>query len=1270
MASSIPPPEPFNFETPENWSKWAKRFDRYISAAGITDETVQVNTLLYAMGQQAEDIILSFNLTADESKSYSEVKSKLDDYFVVRRNVIFERAKFNRRYQGEHESIDSFITDLYSLIEHCGYGTLEEEMLRDRIVVGIKDTKLSENLQANSNLTLKEALDKVRTKELIAKQSSYLRENGSKSGMQELSADAVNKSNRFVKRNFRNFDNSTHQVQSSHCEHCGRRPGHSRRNCPAQNAKCFNCNNFGHFQRFCKKKNVHRVGADEPEPEQPQGEEDDDYYFMGVIDNQADVEHWNIEVFVNGRPVNFKIDTGADVTVISEENVDFSKVKLMKTDKVLVGASGNPLAVVGMFVADLNTKSKKCQENVYVVKNLRKSLLGKPAIKALNVISFSKSVDQKSLSLENKVYETFPKLFSGLGEIEGTYNIKLQPGAVPHAINTPRRVAVPLLPKVKSALDEMVSKGVLRKLSPNDVSPWCAGMVVVPKANGDVRICVDLTNLNKYVIRPRIQLPTVEATLAKLGEAKVFSKLDANSGFYQIKLSPHSQLLTTFLTPFGRYCYLRLPFGVTSGPECFQDKINGILEGLDHVNCQMDDILVDSSSRQNHEEILFPVLQRLQDANITLNKGKCEFGKTNVTFVGQNVGENGISPVDSKVKAIMDMPEPRDIHELRRFMGMCNQLGKFSSNLAELTKPLRELLSKNNQWVWGPSQEESFNKVKSELCSPRVLSIYDPKRETKVSADSSSHGVGAVLLQKYDQEWKPVYYASRSLSDTEKGYAQIEKEALATTWACEKFSDYLIGLDFVIETDHKPLVSLLGKKALADLPPRIVRFRLRLMRFRYKISHIPGKEMYTADTFSRAPLSEKPENSLLSETESYVNLIVSNMPASERKLVEIRENQHDDAVCSKVMEYTLQGWPDKHHVESVLRPYYQFHSEFSVIDGLLVKNDRLVIPVTMRSEILDKIHEGHLGIVKCCSRARDSVWWPGITKQIEEIVRNCSSCIKTRPDIVEPMINTPLPELPWEKVGVDLGYFSGENYLIVVDYYSRFIEMCNIGKDVSTENIIMQLKIIFARFGIPCIVRSDNGPQFANSNFQTFSESYGFTHVTSSPRYPTSNGEVERAVQTVKNLLKRNNDPYLGLLSYRNTKLQNGYSPAELLLGRRLRTTLPVPRHTLKPKLEMPGLVDREERYRERMKENFDRRHAARHMPLPTPNQSVIVKTSPNNFESGNVIKPADTPRSHIVEIPSHKQILRRNNRDIKSVPAPVTTRSGRVVKVPEKLDL
>ena len=314
-------------------------------------------------------------------------------------------------------------------------------------------------------------------------------------------------------------------------------------------------------------------------------------------------------------------------------------------------------------------------------------------------------------------------------------------------------------------------------------------MVVVPKTNGRVRICVDLTQLNRSVCRERHILPAIDQILAQLVGATVFSKLDANSGFWQVPLASDSALLTTFITPFGRFCFHRLPFGITSAPEHFERRMSEALQGLSGVVCMMDDILVHGRTKEEHDTHLTEVLQRLQGTGITLNKEKCEFSKTSIKFLGYVIDSDGIQPDPDKVKAILSVKNPQNVGDVRRFLGMVNQMNKFCPNLADITKPLRDLLIKDNLWTWGEPQHNAFAQAKQILTTSPVLCLFDVNLETVLSADASSHGLGAVLLQRQKQgDLRPVAYISRSMTPTEQRYAQIEKEALGFTWACERLS--------------------------------------------------------------------------------------------------------------------------------------------------------------------------------------------------------------------------------------------------------------------------------------------------------------------------------------------------------------------------------------------------------------------------------------------------------------------------------------------------
>ncbi|CAC5408775.1 unnamed protein product [Mytilus coruscus] len=483
------------------------------------------------------------------------------------------------------------------------------------------------------------------------------------------------------------------------------------------------------------------------------------------------------------------------------------------------------------------------------------------------------------------------------------------------------------------------------------------------------------------------------------------------------------------------------------------------VEGYPGVLCHMDDVLVFGVSQEEHDERLERILEAIGKAGLTLNE-KCEFSKPSVKFLGQIVDASGCKVNPDKVKAIAEMAKPTDISGVRRFLGMVNQLNKFSCKVTELTKPLRELLKTHNAWHWG----KKFN----------------------------------------------------------------------------------------LETDHKPLVPLLSSKGIAKLPPRIQRFRMRLLRFDFTIEHVPGKELNISDALSRSPVDILSEsNEFETETKAYVDSIVNNFPASDMRLQNIKR---------------VQGWPEKSSLSNSLKPYWSLQGEFTIAGNMLLKADRLVIPRSLQDEILERLHDGHQGIVKCRERAKSSVWWLGMSTIIENMVKRCQKCIENANDHAEPLLQPEFPKRPWQKLASDLFELKGQTYLLVVDYFSRYIKIAKLSS-TSSQSVVNHLKSIFARHGIPETFISDGGPQYSSFTFKQFAQSYGFRHIMSSPRFAQSKGLAERSVQTIKNMLKKSDDEYNSLLSYRTTPLANGYSPAELLMGRKLRTLVPVAPKNLAPKL-------------------------------------------------------------------------------------------------------
>ena len=382
--------------------------------------------------------------------------------------------------------------------------------------------------------------------------------------------------------------------------------------------------------------------------------EEDENLFLGEIGTETSNTFRSVDLMLNNAQVRFKIDTGADVTVIPDKIYEALRPTptLVKSSKTLFGPAHTSLPVRGCFVGKIKKGDKTTEQEIFVVNGAHNALLGRPAIETLAIVQQVDAVEATNLNAK------FPGLFTGLGKLRGPdYVIKLKPEAKPFALSTPRRVPVPFLTKVKEELSRMEQMQIISKV--DEPTEWCAGMVVVPKANGKVRICVDLTNLSESILREFHPLPSVDHILAQLSGATMFSKLDANSGFWQIGPSPESAKLTTFITPFGRFCFNRLPFGISSAPEHFQTRISQVLEGTDGALCQMDYILVFGKTTEEHDKHLEATLHKLQEANLTLNEEKCEFSKPSVEYLGSIIDSEGVHVNPKKVEAILEMETPQ-----------------------------------------------------------------------------------------------------------------------------------------------------------------------------------------------------------------------------------------------------------------------------------------------------------------------------------------------------------------------------------------------------------------------------------------------------------------------------------------------------------------------------------------------------------------------------------------------------------------------------------
>jgi transposase InsO family protein len=1115
--------------------------------------------------------------------------------------------------------------------------------------VGIRDKELSRKLQLISNLTLEMTVQEARQQEEVKAQVSQQGE-AAACAVEEV-ARGFSKFKMDERRNNETDQQRRRSERGNTCNRCGKMTHKIQEHCPAIKSTCNKCKKTGHWERVCKSKMVVNEVSEH---------EENAAYFLGSVKctSSSSGGQWTVKLNICHTPVSFKIDTGADVCIMSEETFkSLSQVTKLHPAKAMLCSPGGQLNCIGQFTANVWHKDKKYSFRVYVVGGESVSnLLSRAAAQTMGLVK--RICEVRGSGEEFGLLKTQP------------VQIALQEDAQPYAVHTARRVPIPLMKSVKLELDRMETKGVIERVT--EPTDWCAPMVPAPKKSGQVRICVDLRKLNKAVKRERFVLPTTDEITAELSGSTVFSSLDAAAGFWQIPLDKDSQRLTTFITPFARYCFKRLPFGISSAPEIFQRKMVETLEGLPGTAVYMDDIIVHGKDMTQHDERLQQVMERLETAGLKLNVEKCALRQQRLNFLGHVIDADGTRPDPAKVSAINDLTPPTNVHELKRVLGMVNYLGKYIPNLAAVGQPMYELLKSKSVWTWGPVQQSAFQCIKELLTTPPTLAFYDVNKPTAVSADASSYGIGGVLMQLHSEGWKPVAYCSRRLSGAETRYAQIEKECLASVWTCERFGKYLHGLEgFRLITDHKPLVPLMNSKDLDTVPIRCQRLLMRLMRFNPTAEYAPGKTLVTADALSRSPVGDAQDGGDTNvDVECYVASIINNMPATERRMDSIRAATVVDDTLQAVTRYIQSGWPD--HVgktHPTVREFFPMRNELSIHQGLVIRGNRIVIPETLRADVLERIHDGHQGLTKCRDRANSAVWWPGISAHIKQKVSACQPCQEQRrAQSKEPLISTPLPDRPWKRIGMDLCEYNKQNYLVISDYYSRFIEILHM-PTTTTVQVVTKLKATFARYGVADEVVSDNGPQFSSEEFKQLARELDFTHVTSSPHHPQGNGHAERAVQIAKGIL-RQKDPLLALMCYRSTPCSStGVSPAELLMGRKIRTTLPTLESNLQPRRpNKQSIAAKDASEKRKQTYYYNQRHGVRNLPTLRAGDHVLTRLDHQKswVTPAVVTGESITPRSYLVETEQGAR-LRRNRRHLQVVPSVMSTTSGALGPPPEQ---
>eukprot|EP00253_Pinus_taeda_P017239 PITA_17239 len=791
---------------------------------------------------------------------------------------------------------------------------------------------------------------------------------------------------------------------------------------------------------------------------------------------------------------------------------------------------------------------KPVQIRPITASQLVKCIRNKCQIYAVQV-GFADSVDKaatvKDIPVVQEFADVFPEEIPGLPPRRDLdFTIELIPGAAPVS-RAPYRMSVPELTELKMQLQELLEKKYIRP----SVSPWGAPVLFVRKKDGTLRMCIDYRQLNKLTVKNKYPLPRIDELFDQVKGATIFSKIDLRSGYHQIRIKDEDIAKTAFRTRYGHYEFVVLPFGLTNAPATFMCLMNSVFhQYLDKfVLIFIDDILIYSRNRKEHEEHLRIVLQTLREHQLYGKFNKCDFYKEQIQYLGHIITKEGIAVDPEKIKTIMDWPTPKDVADIRSFMGLAGYYRRFVEGFSRVAYPITSLQKKGKAFRWTADCQRSFEQLKHLLTTTPVLCVADPEKEYVVCTDASKEGVGGVLMQ----EGKVIAYESRKLKEHEQKYSAYDLELTAVIHALKMWRHYLIGRKFLLMTDHHSLTSYLSQPTLNARQARWVDF---LGNFDFEIKHLKGKENRVADALSR----------------------------KVHCIYEIGISQGWSTLDQEIEEAATQDqiYLQKRHLvqNSDARSIQQGYTLNAA--GMLCFQKKIYIPnqSSIKEKILDENHRspyaGHPSYQKLITSLRKEYYWPGMKKDVVEYLARCLECQQVKAEHQHPaglLQPIPIPEWKWETITMDFitglpkSKRSNDSIMVVVDKLSKsahFIPVQSTYRAAQIANIFMQN--IFKLHGLPKVIISDRDVKFTSAFWRTLFEGLGTQLSFSTAHHPQTDGQTERVNQVLEDMLRSyvmqqptRWEEYLHLVEF---AYNNGYhsslkmSPFEVLYGRKCRT--------------------------------------------------------------------------------------------------------------------
>ena len=801
--------------------------------------------------------------------------------------------------------------------------------------------------------------------------------------------------------------------------------------------------------------------------------------------------------------------------------------------------------------------------------------------------------------------------------------VTLRPNAVPYAIHTPIPVPLHWEEPVRKDIMKDVALEIIEKVASTTPNIWCAKMVVVPKKDGSPRRTVDFQKLNAASIRHTHHTPSPFQQVIKVPAGMYKSILDAWNGYHSVLLAESARDLFTFLCNEGRFRYKRCPQGFHGSGDIYTHHYDEITKDFKDKIRQIDDSCL---WKPTILELFWHTMKYMHHCTtngVIFNPKKLVFCKKVVDFAGFLITADGIKPSLRIVDAIRKFPTPKNISGIRSWFGLVNQVS-FAFAQTELMAPFRDLLKHNRKFFWDDTLEQLFQQTKVKIVHQieEGIKAFDCSKATCLCTDWSKNGIGFFLFQQSCRceaiegphcgggHWQIVFAGSRFTTEAESRYAPIEGEALAVVYSLESSRMFVTGCPrLIVAVDHKPLLKILSDQQPLDQikNPRLQRFKERAMRYQFTIKHTPGTKNSSADAASRYPVGSPSKSSMTNSTqhdfENQKSSIVSSlshvmetapdeetdvelsvtqqtmvliMNSPQMKAVtweRIRDAAIQDRVCSDLAKVISSGFPNhKRDLPEHLRPFWALRDDLYTIHGVPVSNRRILIPSSLRREVLECLHSAHQGVTGMQEHAKHRFFWPGLDAALRLTRAQCSDCNGRSPSQPEePLLDGITPEFPFQSTATDLFHHQGHKFLLYVDRFTAWLEIA-LSPRSDALSVINILRRWFTTFGVPAELASDGGPPFDSTAYIRFLKDWGISRRLSSAYFPRSNGRAELGVKSGKRLLMSNLDTTgsldkdavsRALMTYRNTPLQDcSLSPAELLYGHKLRDLLPsLPSH-------------------------------------------------------------------------------------------------------------